>query len=346
MFHAIDMHCDTIYEIFERGLDAEAFRSNSELHIDAERLQQAGYACQCLALYSCPDAYQKHEMRPFEYFKAMSDTFDRCVAANSDIIRPVLRGSDIEKNMQDGVVSALKTVEEGMVYEGDVEKLKEAYELGVRMSTLTWNFENELGYPNPSTYNPVRGGYWCVDTDTVNGLKPKGFEFVQAMEDMGMIIDISHLNDAGIADVFRTVKASTPVIASHSNARACCMHPRNLSDEMLRQIADHGGVAGINFCPLFLNEEAQKAQRPEEAFSRIEDMLRHMKYMKNVAGIDTLALGSDFDGIEGNLEIKGASSMGLLADAMSRAGFTDGEIEKVFFGNAIRVFKDVLDSSH
>lgn len=342
MFHAIDMHCDTIYEVFGRGMDEKAFRSNRELHIDAERLYQAGYACQCFALYSCPDAYQKYGMRPFAFFQALSDTFDRCISANSDIIRPALCGSDIEQNLKDGVVSALKTVEEGMVYEGDVEKLKAAYDRGVRMSTLTWNFENELGYPNPSSYDPVRESYWCVGTDTVNGLKTKGFEFVHAMEDLGMIIDISHLNDAGIADIFRTVKPSTPVIASHSNARGCCGHPRNLSDEMLRQIADHGGVAGINFCPGFLNETARNALKQEDAVSRIEDMIRHMQYMKNVAGIDTIALGSDLDGIGGTLEVDSAAKTPQIADAMHHAGFTDDEIEQVFFGNTLRVFREVL----
>lgn len=342
MYYAIDMHCDTISEIYKRNLSSADFRSNTQLSIDAERLNAGNYACQCFALYSTPEDYEQYNMTPFEYFKELSNCMDNCLAENADLIQPALTGTQIKENIKNGKVSALKTVEEGMVYEGRLENLKTAYDMGVRMSTLTWNYENELAFPNPSVYDSERGMNVCVGTDTINGLKPAGFEFIEAMEELGIIIDIAHLNDAGIYDIFNTVKRSTPIIASHSNARACCNHPRNLSDDMLRAIAEHGGVAGINFCPVFLNESNLAAKTENETTSRIEDMIRHMKHMKNVAGIDTVALGSDLDGIGGNLEIDGADKMPLLAKAMDAAGFTDNEIEKVFYANTLRVFIDVL----
>ena len=110
------------------------------------------------------------------------------------------------------------------------------------MMTITWNFPNELGFPNgkDESVSPARSV-----PDTEHGLTETGIAFVQEMERIGMIIDISHLNDAGIRDVFRYTKK--PFVASHSNARALARHPRNLTDEMIRALAERGGVAGINY---------------------------------------------------------------------------------------------------
>jgi membrane dipeptidase len=155
------------------------------------------------------------------------------------------------------------------------------------------------------------------------------------MEELGMIIDVSHLGDAGIWEILDIVDLHTPVIASHSNARAVTGHPRNLTDQMLRGIAEHGGVTGINFCADFLAEDGN-------AVSRIKDMVRHVQYIYNVAGIDAIGLGTDFDGIDDRLEINGAGEMQKLADALSAAGFTIGEIEKIFWRNALRVYEEVL----
>ena len=157
------------------------------------------------------------------------------------------------------------------------------------------------------------------------------------MEELGMIIDLSHLNDAGIFDVFHTVKKGTPVVASHSNARAVTMHPRNLSDEMILKIAESGGVCGINFAYDFISEKEDEAK-----LTRIDHMLAHMKYLRNLAGIEVIGFGSDFDGIGNKVEVTDASGMQRIADAMSLAGFSTDEIEKVFYKNVLRVYKTVL----
>ena len=155
------------------------------------------------------------------------------------------------------------------------------YDLGVRISTLTWNFPNELGFPNPAQ---EEGKPYLPDLE--NGLTPTGIAFVEEMERLGIVIDLSHLNDAGIRDVFAHTRG--PVIASHSNARGACFHLRNLSDEMIRQLAERGGVTGINFCPSFLREEEPAAKKASTM-----DMVRHMKYLRNVGGIDIIGLGTD-----------------------------------------------------
>jgi len=351
MVPIIDMHCDTFSIIYKSSFAVNDVPTGTtgvppvaspvhirrnERHVNLEDLKSAGYMCQSFAMFVNQATYKRYIADAFAYLCGFSECMDREIAANPDLIAYALTGSDIERNFREGKVSALKTVEDSFVYQGDLEKLRKAYDFGVRKSTLTWNYENELAYPNPGKDQPMDA------FDTVNGLKTRGFEFVEAMEAMGMIIDISHLNDAGIRDVFKTVKSSTPIVASHSNARGVCNHKRNLSDAMIRQLADHGGVTGINFCPMFVNADTWTKPAPNDCWSRIDDLIRHMVYIRKVGGIDVLAMGSDLDGIGGKLEVNGCKELPKLIAAMDRAGFTDTEIEKVMYQNALRVYKDVL----
>ena len=174
--------------------------------------------------------------------------------------------------------------------------------------------------------------------DTEHGLTEKGIEFVQEMERLGMIIDISHLNDAGIWDVFRYTKK--PFVASHSNARALASHPRNLTDEMIRSLGERGGVAGINFCATFLRDRDEEGKEPDHSYCR--DMVAHMKHMKNTGGIGCIGLGTDFDGIGSIVEMKDCSGMQMLAEEMEKQGFTGSEIEAVFYKNVLRLYKEIL----
>ena len=151
-----------------------------------------------------------------------------------------------------------------------------------------------------------------------------------------MIVDISHLNDDGIDDVFCYTKK--PLVASHSNCRAIAPHLRNLTDEHIKMLADRGGVAGLNYYVEFLAQGRTGGER----VSGIEDILRHLRHMKKIGGIDVIGLGSDFDGFDNPVEFQDASGMQFLAQAMERDGFTTGEIEKVFYGNVLRVYREIL----
>ena len=337
MYPVIDMHCDTISKIYKRRTDGEAvsLREN-DMHLDLLRMKQGGYLCQCFALFTHLQHVRDAGQDPCEVAKAMSDVFDAEVAANPDLVRPVTTADQILANQKDGVISALKTIEEGGVYKGDPELVKAFYNMGVRKSTLTWNYENELAFPNRMTTDPDLGTPRMVP-ETEHGLKPAGQDVIQLMEELGMLIDVSHLGDKGIHDIFDIVKKDTPVLASHSNARGLTPHPRNLTDDMLRLIADHGGVTGINFCPAFLNEDGNSLH-----LSRVSDLVRHIKYIRNAAGIDVIGLGTDYDGISGTLELRGGQDMQKLADALSLAGFTTDEIEKIFYKNVLRVYSQVL----
>ncbi|MPM36139.1 hypothetical protein SDC9_82734 [bioreactor metagenome] len=151
------------------------------------------------------------------------------------------------------------------------------------------------------------------------------------MNELGMIIDVSHLNDGGFYDVSRNSKK--PFIASHSNARNVTGASRNLTDDMIKVLGNHGGITGINFCKFFLGESK---------ISKVDDIIKHIKHIVNVGGIDVVAMGSDFDGIPDDLEMKDISQMYMLQDALLKSGFNEDEIEKMMYKNALRVIKDVL----
>ncbi|MDO4492756.1 MAG: dipeptidase [Clostridia bacterium] len=340
MIPILDMHCDTVSQILNARLTGKtaALRQN-ELDADLGRMRSAGYLCQNFALFTylghwVPgsdhrlEAVAERYPTPTDYALALSDTLDAEVAANPDLVRPVTTATEIEENFRSGKLSALKTIEEGAVYRGDPALVREFYDRGVRMTTITWNYENELGFPNRKV--PGKG----VVPDTENGLTPVGKDFVALCKELGIIVDISHLNDAGIRDVF-SVMGKTPFVASHSNARALTGHPRNLTDEMLRRLADCGGVTGINFCSDFINDR-------NDGLTRIDDIVRHIRYIENVAGIDAIGLGSDFDGIDNRVETDGCDGMQQIAAALSREGFSEEKIEKIFYKNALRVYRDIL----
>lgn len=223
-------------------------------------------------------------------------------------------------------MSALLTLEEGEVCQGDPALLRTLYRLGARMMTFTWNYENSLAWPGREGGLP----------ETEKGLKEKGFEILEEMEALGMIVDVAHLSDAGIWDVLRTAKK--PFVASHSNARSLASHARNLTDEMIRAIAEKGGVIGINYYCNFLEDIPEGGRQ----ISRISRMVEHMKHIRQVGGAGCIGLGSDFDGIYGEVEIGNSAGLPRLAEAMESAGFTAGEVEAVFHGNVLRLYREVL----
>ena len=151
---------------------------------------------------------------------------------------------------------------------------------------------------------------------------------LEEMNNLGMIADVSHLSDRGFWDVAGHSKK--PFVASHSNARALCDVPRNLTDEMLRALGEKGGVAGLNFASFFLV--------PGSSHTKISDLLRHAKYMADKAGIDAVGLGSDFDGIRSTLEFKDYTGMPMIAEALHTV-FTAAEVDKITHENALRVLQ-------
>ena len=323
----IDMHCDTIGELFALQSQGKpgALREN-ELHIDLKRMKGSGYLLQNFAMF----VQLGKNGDPWEQVCRLYECYEQEIKKNSDLISPVYQFSDIADNERAGRMSALLTVEEGAVCKGEIQKLRELYRLGVRMLTITWNFPNELGWPNRS-----RGQSHYIP-NTTQGLTERGREFVAEMEALGMIPDVSHLSDAGFYDVLEVTKK--PFVASHSNAREVCPWVRNMTDDMIRKLAERGGVMGLNFCADFLEEMPEGQKNP----GTIAAVVRHAKHIVNVGGIDVLGLGSDFDGIPTHEELPGAQSMGLLWEALKRSGFTEEQLDGIFWKNVLRVYEEVL----
>ena len=319
----IDLHCDTISELMK---DKNMHLLDAPLQINLKHLKEGNCLLQCFAMF----VYLKNTPKPFQYCIEMIDRYYEELHQYSDWIAPVLSYEDIERNQREGKISSLLTIEEGGVTEGNLAFLRTFYKLGVRMICLNWNFINGVGHPNftlsehPDFKHPN-----CTD-----GLTPYGIEMVKEMNRLGMIVDVSHLSDKGFYDC---IKYSTkPIVASHSNARSICPNVRNLTDDMIIRLAENGGVMGMNFCADFLNDT------PKAGEDTIPNVIRHMLHIKNLVGVDVIALGSDFDGIDPNIALKTAALMPKLFEAMKENHFTEEEIEKIAYKNFLRVLKENL----
>ncbi|PBF77860.1 dipeptidase [Clostridioides difficile] len=309
----IDLHCDTIAKLME-NVETSELKSN-KYSVDIDRLKKGDSLAQTFALFGDTEEV-KH---PFDYCMSMANKFHEEMKKNSDEIALATNYEEIMKNQSEGKLTALLSIEEGAVLEGKLENLKKFYDLGVRMMTISWNHVNELSFPhNKVEYRE-------------KGLTDFGREVVHKMNELGMLVDVSHISDGGFYEIAKI--SSKPIIATHSNSRAMMNHSRNLTDDMIKVLANKGGVTGINFFHLFLSDKSE---------SKLEDMVRHIKHIVNVGGIDVVSLGSDFDGIDSKVEIEDISQMGKLYEPLKKEGFSEDDIEKIYYKNALRVIKEVL----
>lgn len=311
--NGIDLHCDTILRLMEAGQTGGLYQSS--LSVDIKKLQAGGAQAQFFAMF----INLATDGDPLERALAMIDRFYCELEVNSSHIALARNYEELQHNRAQDKLSAFLTIEEGGALKGEVSHLRNFYRLGVRLITLTWNYPNELGYPN--------GSPECQNC----GLTPVGREVVAEMERLGMLIDVSHLSDRGFYDVAQLTHK--PFVASHSNARAITGHPRNLTDEMIKLLAEKGGVMGLNFEKSFLGSAP---------VSRIDDMVLHLKHILKVGGEEVMALGSDFDGIAPGLELAHAGEINKLVQALETAGFSQAQIEKLCWGNALRVIRETL----
>lgn len=305
----IDFHCDTITELHDHPEKGSLLKNS--LYVDLEKLKKGGCFIQDFALWvdkkEMPDVWKRYEN--------LLGTFRREMEAWHRLICPIRCQEDLREAEEEGKIGALLSVEGGEAAGGSVEKLERMYKDGVRLMTLTWNYPNEIGFPNGME----------------GGITKKGREMVEAMENLHMIVDTSHLNDEGTREILMTCHVAP--MASHSDARAVTGHRRNLPDDLIRLFGEKGGLIGLNFANHFTGAED---------VTTLDSIVRHARHIRDVGGIDVLALGSDFDGIEPKLELKDASEMGRLAEALKKGGFKEEEIEKIFWWNGERYLEDVL----
>lgn len=331
----IDMHCDTLlYGVRHQLQDIYEVK---ETMLDIHRLEQAKTMCQFFAVFFPPtwemmteqeraeeDGYLRTSEE--EYFQTARALLRDSLKAHSNIIRPAGCAEDVLRNYKKGNLSALLSIEDGRIVNGSMDRLIRLHEEGVRAISLTWNYANCFGYPNTRDAAKMQ-----------LGLTNFGKEAVSVMQDLGILIDVSHLSDGGFYDV--AALAKKPFVATHSDCRALASHPRNLTDDMIRILAEKGGVTGLNFSIPFLNEE------PGLKESRICDMVRHIQHMIQIGGEDCVGIGTDFDGIGGNLEVGEPGDMEKLFSALEAAGITPRQIDKIASENVLRVMKETMKGS-
>ena len=313
----IDLHCDTLSKLVKAP--GGVTLSNNQLDVDLAGLKKAGMVVQIFACYVNGQAYSNWDGA----YDGVVEMLDRLKIEQSSELKQVFSYSEISENIANHIISAVAAVEEGGILNGDLNRLSKLYDKGVRLITLTWNFENCLGYPNSRDESLM-----------AKGLKAFGLEAIEEMNRLGMLIDVSHLSEGGFWDCIHHSKS--PICASHSDARALCDHPRNLTDEMLRALANHGGVTGLNFVPAFLNPTQLATCR---------DIALHAKHMIDVAGEEVVAFGADLDGFENSKRedwVGHVREMELLWPRFKQVGITERQIDKITFENANRVMKEVL----
>jgi membrane dipeptidase len=366
--HVIDMHNDLPTRILDDRYDPDvrhgAGFGADQGSTDLLRLLESGVTAQFMAAWvdapyaATPGASFARAVRGIDAIHAF-------VGRHPDRLRFATTAVDVTRAKREGVIAILIGVEGGHAIDGSLDRLRDLYTRGARYLTLTWN--NGVEWAGSS----------LGDGEThTGGLTAFGREVVAEMNRLGMLVDVSHGSDRTFFDV---LDATThPVIASHSSARAINDSPRNLSDEQLRALARNGGVANVNFFSRFLDpayrtriEEVEETVRvarrdaaaaadPIAARTRVDAMrdslvaaipptpfrilIDHLDHVANVAGIDHVGLGSDFDGVTAlPLGMEDVTCLPRIAQALLDRGYTDADVAKVLGGNMLRVMTRVLD---
>lgn len=308
-------HCDTLLKLHEN--DCMDFHTNEALHVDIVNMQKADTLLACFALFNIKD----EDGYRYERFDKFFKFYMRVIEKHSYYLKPIDKFSDIERIYASGKTPIMITIEDMGPFMKGLDQIQEMYDMGVRMASFTWNHETTFGFP-------------CSRDESINskGLTKKGFEAAEIMNELGIIIDVSHLSDGGISDLLSHSKK--PIIASHSNSRTITGHPRNCTDEQIKKISEKGGFLGLNFGDLFLSDDY---------IASVENMVKHIDYMVKVGGIECMAIGTDFDGVgDKTLEIKSIGDMDKLVAALNKAGYSDDNIEKIFYINAMRTFNEII----
>jgi len=319
-----DTHCDTVERILGQGVDLGA-RSHQG-HIDIPRLMEGGvdvqiFAC-CIGRSGRPDGY--YIKRALRMIDALHLQFEK----HSDAIALALTAGDVREAKRNGKIAAIIAIEGGQAIEDDLALLRDFYRLDVRAMTLTWNSTN---WADASREAPKH-----------DGLTDFGRDVVREMNRLGMIIDVSHAADKTVWDTLET--SSAPIIASHSCARAICDHPRNVNDDLIKAIASASGAICINFYSAFLDQEfkTQSEKNLDPARPPLSKVIDHINHIASVGGIDSVGLGSDFDGMNPPPEgLEDVSKMPRITGALLERGYSVEDVAKIVGGNFLRVFGQV-----
>lgn len=318
-----DLHCDTLYECCETG---RRLREN-DLHVNRAAAQRYGRYAQFFALF-CGTRAPSAELAKGrdclldhpadERFDRMLQTARREFAANADWLAFCTCAADLDAAVQAGRAAAFLSVEGAELLPGRPDALDYVYDAGVRLITLVWNYRSRYGCPA------------VIDQD--EGLTAEGKQLVRDCAAKGIIIDVSHLSEQGFWDVCETI--DRPFVATHSDSRALCRHPRNLTDRQFAEIARRKGLVGVNLYTPFLVRQSD---------SVIDDVIDHIERFLGMYGEKTVALGCDFDGCDQlPAGIDGLGDLYRLADRMLALGYTERAVNGLFYDNAAAFIRRML----
>ena len=314
----VDTHCDTLGHFLRQSWPRRPPRKLGERsdqgHIDLPRLVEGGVTCQTFAMYTGNKAIvPEATLRALQ----MVDVFYSEIEANEGIVS-VTTPDEIVAAKEEGKAAGLLSMEGAEPLMGDIGLLRVFYKLGVRMLSFAWNYRT----PFADGLNAKRAESKLPDL---------GVQALEEMGRLGMVFDVSHLSDSNFLDVAEVMKG--PFIASHSNCRDVCDHPRNLTDDMIRALADHGGVMGMNFAPAFVAKEN----------ATVENVVDHIDHIVDLVGPEYVGLGSDFDGIgQPPAGLEDVSRMPNITRVLVKREYSDDDILNILGGNHMRVFKEVL----
>ena len=320
----IDSHSDTPLNIMRRGpylsIRGDSHKGGSK--IDFPRMKEGGLDGVFFAVFvgqgpRTPEDNEKARQTALAIFDSIHAVINRYPA----LIQQGLTADDLKKINKGGRLAIFIGIENGYVIGTDIGLLKTYYDLGARYITLCHSYNNDICDSSTDDDGPEH-----------NGLSEFGKKVVNEMNRLGMIIDVSHVSDKAFYDILEISKA--PVIASHSSARALCDHPRNLDDEMLLALADNNGVIQVCTVSEYLKEMPPK-------LATVSDFVDHIDHIVRIAGIDHVGIGTDFDGggeLEGCYDV---SEMENITFELLKRDYSEEDIQKIWSGNLLRVFREV-----
>lgn len=358
----IDTHADTSQRFADEGWSFTDPLGGGHLNLDSARA--GGLAAEFFAIWPEPSQWRGHYAhRTLQLIDAVLEQVRR----NPRDLRLCLTAGDILDARADGRFGVLMGIEGGHAIENSIALLRVYFHLGIRYMTLTWANSNEWADSSGDLDDPSISHH--------RGLTGFGKDVVREMNRLGMMVDLSHVSDQTLADVLDVSDA--PVIASHSGARALTASPRNLADDQLRRIGANGGAVMVNFYPAFIDDawrrawdaltperhaaqarlEAEYANQPvphaasiridREFAARIDRppldrLIDHIHHIANVAGVDHVGIGTDFDGIPAlPQEIDSAADLYRIAEALRTRGHGSDAVEKILGGNLLRIFREM-----
>lgn len=310
-----DLHND-IAELMVNGYQMGVRHTSNQS--DIPRFRDGGVDAQMVVLWSDPDDF------PTTSYQRTIQMYDTCIAQfnrNSTTIALAKNIAEIQTIHASGKIAAVLCAEGGHAIEEDLNKLRTLYQLGARYLTITWN-------------NSTAWAISAADAQsTTIGLSEFGKDVIKTMDSLGMIIDVSHTGVKTIEDILTVTK--NPIIASHSGARALRNHTRNLTDDQIKAIANGGGVIGVVFYTSFISSATASKVT-------IDTVIKHIDYIKNLVGIDHVAIGSDYDGgITTPVGLENVAKMPNLTMALLRRGYSRTDVRKILGENYLRVFKAI-----